>query len=116
MARIPLNALIANADSVSEYGSAQVLGSIMTTAALSARTTHIVATVGSPATYQPTSPAAATPSSARSTRLAPPTPRLIESTRMADVPTSWAITTARLQRPPSARCDASTITERMHQI
>src|SRR5262245_25446695 len=116
MAGMALSALSTKVESVSEYGSAYVFGSIIAIATESARITHSVATVGSPATYQPATPAAAIASRHRSTRLVPPTPRLNASTRISAQPASCTAPITTLQLPPSARWEATTITDRVVKI
>jgi hypothetical protein len=103
-------------DSVSERGSRQVFGTIISAAARSATMTHTVATRGCDETAQPTMPIPATTTRAMSPRLSPPSPRRIESTNTMTTPTVWTPTMTRLQPAPSAHCEANAMAPRRPQM
>jgi hypothetical protein len=79
-------------------------------------TTNTVATTGWEETAQPAIPSPARPIMQRSATPRPPIPKRIERTRMSVVAAVCTPTRARLQRAPSASCEANAVTPRALQI
>ena len=102
--------------SVSESGSRYVLGAIIAAPIRSAATTQAVATSGSSAIIQPSTPQPATAIITSSPRVRPPSPKRIESTKMSMVTTAWTLAMIRLQDAPSAYCENVTTTASIPQM